>query len=327
MTKPITSALIMDLVEEGIINLSDPVSKYIPELGQMRVASLDDQGQPVFTPQSSTMTIKDLLLHRAGLGYGIFGPISPIEELYEQAALFNPDEDLSVKMTKLSNLPLLIQPGEGWYYSYAIDVLGRVAEVAAEEKLSDLLKTRIFDPLGMSDTGFYVRPDQKPRFASNYARSPEGEFSLQDDGQASPYLTQSAYESGGGGLVSTLDDYGRFSQMLLDGGTYKGTEILKESTVKMMMRNQLDPDDLFLMDWLGSPENTGFGYGGSVVTTGSAGQAKGQYAWGGLAKTNFHIDPENGAYAVIMLQFFTADEPPVLEAFRALVSEEVRDEP
>lgn len=325
MTKPVTSALIMDLVEEGKLNLDDPVANYIPELGSMKVAGLGENGEPVFTDPKRAITIKDLLLHKAGIGYGIFGPVNGAEALYEKAGLFDPREDLSVKMTKLAGLPLVVEPGTGWYYSYAIDVLGRVAEVITGERLSDLMQDRFFDPLGMTDTGFYVRPDQKPRFASNYQEDADGTFKLQDDGQASAYLMKPAFESGGGGLVSTLDDYAKFAQMLLQNGNYNGQQILNPKTVDLMMQNHLDPDDIFYMDWLGSPKGVGFGYGGSIVLEDTDGRAKGQFAWGGMARTNFHVDPANGSYAVIMLQFFSADDPPLLEDFKALVTHQVRD--
>jgi len=187
MTKPITSALVMDLAEEGKINLDDPVSKYIPELANMKVASMGEDGVPAFKEQTSPMTVEDLLLHRAGMGYGIYGPINPIEEMYQKAELFDPREDLSVKMTKLSQLPLLAEPGYGWYYSYSIDVLGRVAEVAGDASLGELMESRFFKPLGMSETGFHVRKDQKARFASNYNKTEAG-FELQDDNQTSFYL-------------------------------------------------------------------------------------------------------------------------------------------
>jgi len=188
MSKPITSALILDLQEDGLLNVNDPVSKYIPELGTMMVASAGADGQTVLTPQTTPMTIKDLLLHRAGIGYGIFGPVNPAEEIYQKAELFKRDESLAVKMQKLSKLPLIAQPGEGWYYSYSIDVLGRVAEVATGENFGDLLATRIFKPLGMTDTGFEVREDQKERFASNYFLKDDNSYVVQDDGQKSPYL-------------------------------------------------------------------------------------------------------------------------------------------
>ena len=324
MTKPITSALIMDLAEEGKIDLDAPASQYIPELAMMKMASLGEDGNPVFTEQTVPMTVKDLLLHRAGIGYGIYGPISPIEVLYEKAELFDPREDLSVKMKKLSQLPLVAQPGTGWYYSYSIDVLGRIAEVVTDQKLGDLFEARFFKPLGMTETGFYVRPDQKSRFASNYAKTETG-FTLQDDGQTSYYNQELPLQSGGGGLVSTLEDYAKFSQMLLQKGSYNKQQILKPETVEMMTQNHLDPDDVFMMEWLGSPENTGFGYGGSVATGPAEGSAVGMWGWGGMAKTTFHLDPQNGAYAVLMMQMFHQDEPQLHKDFRAMVTEQVAD--
>ena len=158
MTKPMTAALIMDLVEEGKLSLSDPASKYVPELAQMKVASLDANGVPQFKDQNRAITIEDLMLHRAGLAYGIFG-IGPIEEAYAKADLFNPQETIADQMDKLAALPLLGQPGEQWFYSYSIDILGRIAEVATGQTLGEALQDRFLGPLGMSETGFRVRED------------------------------------------------------------------------------------------------------------------------------------------------------------------------
>ena len=326
MTKPITSALIMDLVEEGKIGLNDPVSKYIPELANMKVASAGEDGVPVFTEQTHPMTVKDLLLHRAGMGYGIYGPINPIEEMYQKAELFDPREYLSVKMTKLSQLPLLAEPGYGWYYSYSIDVLGRVAEVAGGATLGELFEDRFFKPLGMTETDFHVRENQKARFASNYTKTETG-FDLQDDGQKSYFLRDLPFESGGGGLVSTLEDYAKFCQMLAQKGEYNGRQILEAETVSLMMQDQMDPDDHFMMDWLGEANNSGFGYGGSVELGAQDHLPKGAWGWGGMAKTKFHIDPENGAFAILMLQFFTSEDPQLHTDFQAIVTREVADSP
>lgn len=322
MTKPITSALIMDLVEEGKIALDDPVSKYIPELANMKVASMGEDGVPVFKDQAVPMTIEDLLLHRAGMGYGIYGPINPVEEMYQKAELFDPREDLSVKMTKLSQLPLLAEPGYGWYYSYSIDVLGRVAEIAGGQSFGVLLKERFFIPLGMTETDFHVRADQKSRFASNYNKTETG-FELQDDGQTSYFLQDLPFESGGGGLVSTLGDYAKFSQMLVQKGRYNGQQILEPETVAMMMQNQMDADDQFMMDWLGEAKNSGFGYGGSVELAAQEHLPKGAWGWGGMAKTKFHIDPENEAFAILMLQFFQVEDPQIHTDFQKLVTDQL----
>lgn len=331
MSKPITSALILDLQEDGLLNLDDPVTKYIPELGAMMIASAAEDGKPVFTPQTTPMTVKDLMLHRAGIGYGIFGPVNPIEEMYEKASLFTRDEGLTAKMEKLSKLPLIAQPGEGWYYSYGIDVLGRVAEIASEENLDELLETRIFNPLGMTDTGFQVRDDQKERFASNYLLKDDNTYVLLEDGQTSPYLEPAVFQSGGGGLVSTLDDYAKFAQMLLDGGIYNGHRILDETTVKMMTSNRMDADDKFMMDWIGESDTTGFGYGGSVQIADSPeqvakdGRAIGQYGWGGMARTQFWIDEPNKAFGIMMLQYLGQGEPELHESFRALTYAQTKD--
>jgi len=171
MTKPVTSAVIMDLQEEGKLKLTDPVSKYIPELANMKVAKMGKDGKPTFEPQARPMTLEDLMLHRSGMGYGIFGPLNAVAAAYEKAGLVTPEDNLESKMTKLSKLPLMFQPGEAWYYSYGIDVLGRVA-------LGEVMRERIFNPLGMSETGFRVRPDQKTRFVSNYYIAGDGSFAL-----------------------------------------------------------------------------------------------------------------------------------------------------
>lgn len=325
MTKPITSALIMDLQEDGLLNIDDPVAKYIPALGQMKVASMGEDGTPKMSDQITPMTIKDLLLHRAGLGYGIFGPINPVEELYQKAQLFDHQADLAATMAKLSKLPLVAQPGEGWYYSISIDVLGRIAEIAGGAQLRDLMQTRIFDPLGMSETGFYLQGDQKDRFAAIYNLKEDGSYTRLEREWISRYSEGNKFQSGGGGLVSTMDDYACFAQMILDGGIYKGKRVLNESTVKMMMSDQMDADDKFMMPWLGENTGTGFGYGGGVVNTATPeqqltnGQFPGQWGWGGAARTNFYVDPKNNAFGVIMLQYFGGGRDPVIhDQFQAL---------
>lgn len=334
MTKPVTTAIIMDLQEEGLLDINDPASKYIPELAAMQVASVGENGLPKFTPQETPMTLKDLILHRSGMGYGIFGPVNPVEDFYGKAELFETSEDLSVKMTKLSGLPLLSQPGQGWYYSYSIDVLGRIAEVVTGKRLGDIMDERIFDPLGMDETGFSVRPDLKHRFASTYLLANDGTYSLAEDGQESPFLNDNAFQSGGGGLVSTLGDYAKFAQMLLDGGTYNGHRVLDEATVKAMMTNQMDPDDKFLMPWFGGAEpDAGFGYGGRVVTSttpekiAKRGQMPGQFGWSGAARTLFWVDKPNEAFGIIMLQYFGQKDPKIRDEFKALAVEQTRNTP
>ena len=330
MTKPITSVIIMDLQEEGKLSLQDPVSKYIPELANMQVASLGDDGNPKFTPQRRPMTLEDLMLHRAGLGYGIFGEVNPVETLYAKAGLFTPSEKLDVKMQKLSQLPLIGQPGAAWYYSYSIDVLGRIAEIVTEQSLGEIMQDRIFGPLGMDETAFYVKPELHDRFVTNYVLKKDSSFErIKGDANNSlfntnAYLTQNAFQSGGGGLVSTLDDYAIFAQMMLDGGIYKGHRVLDETIVNEMMSDHMGDNPTFLFPWLGAQTNKSFGYGGSVVIQetpeqmASLGQGLGQWGWSGAANTTFWIDRKNKSFGILMLQFFAEEDPALHNDFRAL---------
>lgn len=338
MTKPVTSVVIMDLVEEGKIALDDPAAKYIPALGQMRVASVGEDGVPVYTEQTQPMTIEDLLLHRAGMAYGIFGG-NPIEEAYAASEIFSwantPEgrlESLETKVNKLGALPLVAQPGAAWYYSLSIDVLGRVAEVVTGQTFDEVMAERVFEPLGMTDTGFYVRPDQKDRFVSNYQIQPDGSFIMIEDGQNSPYLIDFPSNSGGGGLVSTLGDYARFSEMMLNGGSLGDVTVLEPETVELMMQDHMGAGFTSMFPWIGGETGSGFGYGGAVQMTATeaqqleAGRYPGQWGWGGAARTNMFIDPSNNAYGVIMLQFFGGPNPAIHGDFQALVLKETRDD-
>ena len=265
------------------------------------------------------------MLHRSGMGYGIFGPINAVEGAYERAGLFTPEETMETKMEKLTRLPLMFQPGDAWYYSYSIDVLGRIAEIIEGKSLGEIMAQRIFDPLGMTQTGFRVRPDQKPHFVSNYRLAEDGSFILAEDGQDSPYSDpKNKFESGGGGLVSTLGDYAKFAQMMLDGGIYDGHRVLDEATVELMMQDHMGQDKPYLQPWLGPEQMAGFGYGGSVQIADTpeklamSGRSKGQWGWGGAAHTTFWIDRPNKAYGIIMLQFFSPENPKLHDDFRAL---------
>ncbi len=333
MTKPVTSALIMDLVEDGFIALDDPAANYIPAIGKMKVIRRGDDGTVDYVEQSRPITIEDLLLHRSGMAYGIFGG-SPVEEAYAAADLFNPSEALGPKMERLADLPLVFQPGEAWYYSYSIDVLARIAEVVTDKPFAELLHERFFEPLGMSETGFHVKPAQQDRFASNYAQGPRGGFALAEDAVGSPFADlDNAFASGGGGLVSTQADYARFAAMMLNGGVLEGRRYLEEETVRMMMTDHLGDDPQTFQPWIGGETGAGFGYGGSVQIKATSQQQResgrypGQWGWGGAARTNMFIDPENNSFGIIMLQFFSRDDPQIHADFQALVLEETRNAP
>ena len=330
MTKPVTSALIMDLREEGKLKLSDPASKYIPQLAQMKVVSLGADGQPKYEDQTRPMTIEDLLLHRSGMAYGIFGG-NPIEDAWAKAGMFDPQTPIADNMDKMPLLPLLGQPGEQWFYSYSIDILGAIAEVITGQTLGEAMSERFFEPLGMTGTNFRVSAELKPRFASNYLLQSDGSFVLAEDGQTSPFTMDGKFESGGGGLTSTTDDWLKFARMLLNEGEYEGTRILEPETVRLMMTDHLG-ETPSLLPWIGGDTGAGFGYGGSIQLTStpvqeaSSGRYPGQFGWGGAARTNFWVDPENAAIGIIMLQFFGGDDPQIHNDFQALTLAQTRDD-
>ena len=330
MTKPLTSALIMDLREEGKLKLSDPASKYIPQIAQMKVVSLGKDGTPKIEDQKRPITIEDLLLHRAGMAYGIFGG-NPIEDAWAKADLFNGQTTMAEAMDKLPQLPLLGQPGEQWFYSFSIDVLGRIAEVITEQTLEEAMAERFFEPLGMSETSFTVSPALKPRFASNYLLQADGTYRLIEDGQTSPFTQELKIQSGGGGLTSTTDDWLKFARLLLNGGEYNGTRILDAATVRLMMTDHLGETPT-LMPWIGGATGAGFGYGGALQNSATpqqetaSGLYPGQFGWGGAARTDFWVDPENGSIGIIMLQFFGGEDPQIHDDFQALTLQQTRDD-
>lgn len=191
---------------------------------------------------------------------------------------------------------------------------------------------RIFTPLGMSETGFRVRADQKARFVSNYYINRNGAFVLSEDGQSSPYLDpENKFESGGGGLVSTLGDYAKFAQMMLDGGIYKGHRVVSEATVELMMQDHMGQDKPYLQPWLGPEKMAGFGYGGSIEIAdtpeklAASGRAMGQWGWSGAARTIFWIDRPNESFGILMLQFFSAEDSKLHDDFRALAYEQTKN--
>lgn len=330
MTKPITSTVIMQMVEEGKIKLSDPASKYVPQIGKMMAfEGMNEDGTPRFAPQARPITVEDLMLHTSGIGYGIFGDITPLATMYKNAGLFNPDETMAQMMDKLGALPLMAQPGDIWYYGYNIDVLGRIAEVIDDKPLGDVMQDRIFGPLGMTKTGFSVPEGEADNFASNYMMTPDG-LVLAEAAQGSPFQTANAYQSGGGGLVSTLGDYAKYGQAMAGGGELNGVRILKSETVDLMMQNHLDDSVTYAFPW----DQDGairFGYGGSVAVDAKealsckTGIANGQWGWGGAARTEFFIDPDAGAMGILMVQQFEEPEIKLHADFRRTIWMQTRN--
>lgn len=322
MTKPVTSAAVMQLYERGRLSLGDPVSKYIPAFERVQVYAGGGAEHPTVRDPERPITIADLLTHTAGLTYGIFGD-TPVDSIYLRANLWNSRWTTAQLSDSLARLPLVFTPGSKWNYSFATDVLGHVVEVASGMPLDRYLDSEIFRPLGMRSTGFRATPALEGRIATAYARGADG--TLQADTPLVPveYTAESRLLSGGGGLLSTVGDYLRFAQMLLNGGELDGDRILEPATVALMMQNRLPPELTPLditPDW--PPGQNGFGYGGAVrvdsdsTTPGSPGT----FRWAGYATTFFWVDPTEDLVAMIWAQFVPVMEMWALDAhYQSLV--------
>jgi len=313
MTKPLVSVAAMMLFDQGLLLLSDPVAKYLPEFKDTPVGVVLDDGRIEHVPVQREMTVHDLLRHTAGLTYEILSP-SPIRKLYARAKIYRRDWNNQTFSQAMAALPLMYQPGSVFDYSRATDVLARVVEVVSEMPLRAFFQQRIFAPLGMVDTGFHVPPGQHHRLAEPFAIDPDtgAEVKLLD------VREPVAMDMGGGGLVSTVPDYMRFCQMLLGGGTLDGQRLLSRKTVELMTSDHLGgiPSVTDLL-----PPGYGFGLGFAVrLEAGLAPIAgsQGMYYWGGMGGTSFFVDPKEAMYAVLMTQA-PGQYPEFRSKFRNLV--------
>jgi CubicO group peptidase (beta-lactamase class C family) len=302
MSKPITGVALMTLFDEGKFKLSDPVSKYIPEFENLQVAKADGpDGMPEVEPADHEMTIRELMSHTGGLTYGLFSR-SQTDQLYVKAGVLDFNSTLAEMVDKLGKLPLRQQPGSLWHYSVSVDVQGYLVEVLSGKPFDVYLKEKIFQPLGMNDTDFWVPEDKVARFSRLYVPNREGKLEVQPEAE---YLTKPALLSGGGGMVSTAMDYMRFSQMLLNGGELDGVRILKPETVKLMHTNQLPDNIEFINPMMGNPGNK-FGLDFALVDTpdGTTDHAlgKGEYWWYGIGGTWFGINPVQDTVVIGMIQ-------------------------
>jgi CubicO group peptidase (beta-lactamase class C family) len=306
MTKPVTSVGAMILAEEGKLVLDAPVSQYLPDLKNMQVATEEADpasGETRFAlaPQKHLMTVRDLLRHTSGLIYPPQFLDTRIHRLYGEKVVFTRNTTLSDFVASLGKVPLAHQPGEVWEYSWGVDVLARVVEVASGQPFDQFLQGRIFGPLHMIDTGFYV-PEAK--LARLVDPPPGGRDALWDVTRP-PRLF-----SGGGGLVSTAPDYLRFCQMLLNGGELDGVRILAPETVQLMTTNSLPADIRFALDWIGPQTGASWGLGFGIRTNPDFSfvpGALGSFTWGGLWGTYFWIDPVAKLIAVQMIQVASDD--------------------
>ena len=323
MTKPLTSLAVMMLYEEGLFQLDDPISHFLPEFADMTVAVGGNALKLELEPARRPITWRHLLTHTSGLTYG-FMQSTLVDALYRSRPVdFQTDDcTLAEMVTRLAALPLLSQPGDEWNYSVATDVLGRLVEVVSGQPFAAFLHERILQPLGMSDTGFRVR--DPARFAANYARGADGALALVDDPATSAYLRDRPVASGGGGLASTAVDYMRFCQLMLNQGELDGVRLLGRKTVELMTANHL-PGDMAAM---GQPrfsesnyEGIGFGLGFSVTLDPARAQilgSPGEYAWGGAASTAFWCDPVEDMAVVLLTQLMPSSTYPIRRELRVL---------
>ena len=332
MTKPLTSVAVMMLYEQGLFQLDDPLSRYLPYFADMRVATGGQRGKIDTVPAARPITVRDLLTHTSGLTYGFMQATLADARYRDEGIDFQTAEcSLADLVERLAGLPLLAQPGAEWNYSVGTDVLGHLVAALSGQSFGDVLLERVAQPLGMVDTGWFVPPEQQARFAANYRPSPEGGISLLDDPAASRFTKPPPLHSGGGGLVSTASDYMRFCQFMLGRGELDGTRLLGRKTVELMTANHLRGD----MAAMGMPrfsestyEGVGFGLGFSVMLDPARAQivgTPGEYAWGGAASTAFWCDPAEQMAVVLLTQLTPSSAYPLRRELRALTYAAVVD--
>lgn len=337
MTKPVTGVALMQLYEKGSFQLSDPVSKFLPEFNNQEVYV--SGSYPVFMtePVKRPMVIRDLLTHTSGLSYSI-NYRSHVDDAYRKifkisdptASLVSKEKvDLEEFSKRVASLPLEFSPGDQWLYSVSIDICARLVEVISGKKIDKYFSDHIFKPLKMEKTSFYVKEDDLKDLAVCYHRDENKKITIHDPGDAkSRYSAPRDFNGGGSGLISNAKEYYRFLQMLLNGGELDGERILSRKTIELMTLNHL-PDNNTMAD-MGSSGSfsevryNGMGYGLSMaVTTDPAASqsplSKGSYNWGGMASTYFWIDPKEDLLAIFMTQFIPSDAFPLRPQMATMV--------
>jgi len=333
MTKPITSVAMMMLYEGGDFQLKDPVSTFIPSFKDVRVFLNTTESGLELAELEREITLQDLLTHTSGLVYG--DPEgSPVEvEVWQadrEAEKVTPDETLEEWIQRLVRLPLAHQPGTKWHYGLSTDVLGYVVEVISGLAFDAFLEQKIFVPLGMVDTGFYVPQEKIGRLAVLYGPVEDGGLQVIDAPETSKYSKPKRFLSGGGGLVSTASDYMQFSQMLLNGGELNGVRLLSREIVELMTANHLS-DELIPIDFdplTPYQRGHGFGFGFAVITnvaqSGMLG-SEGTFWWGGFANTFFWVDPREELIGLIMPQLTPAGDKTIQREFQELCYQAIVD--
>jgi CubicO group peptidase (beta-lactamase class C family) len=317
MTKPITSIAFMMLFERGLVRLEDPLSRFVPQFKQTKVFGKDRK----LLDLDREITIHDLLIHTAGLSYGgVEETKIPVDELYDKADLFNTNINLEEMVHRIATLPLAYQPGTVWHYSVATDVVGYLIEIIADMPLPDYLNEKIFKPLGMVDTAFSVPPEKADRLSTLYGKTEDSELAVLDNTIGGNYFKVHLH-LGGSGLVSTMSDYYRFAQLILNKGKLEGVRLLGTKTMELMTANHL-PLALLPIS-MGDPmPGFGFGLGFSVMMnvplSGMMGSV-GLHGWGGWAKTHFWVDPQEQIIGILMMQYIPKGTYQVTNDFRTAV--------
>jgi CubicO group peptidase (beta-lactamase class C family) len=329
MTKPITSVAVMMLYEEGRFQLDDPISKFLPEFKNPKVLVKPSSGEPYSIPATREITIRDLLRHTSGLTYNWNADLG---KMYDEAnvahGLLQYDGTIGDSVKHLATMPLLFNPGDRWEYSLGVDVLGRLVEVVSGKPLDEFFRARIFEPVGMKDSYFFLPNNKVDRLATAYSyedskglsRFPdspvtEGTFRYSAD---YPYRGPKKLFSGGGGLVSTAMDYARFCQMMLDNGKVGQNRLLSRKSVELMTSDQLGK--------IGPDQGFGLGFGvagvkGPLSELGSVGE----YSWGGFFYTGFSIDPKEQMIVIFMAQLHPTGSVEIQQKVQTLAYQAVND--
>jgi len=321
MSKPVTGVAMMMLYEEGKWQINDPVSRYIPEFARLKVyTGKNEDGSPKLEDARRSMTMRELMTHTAGLGY-VLSAANPVDKMIIDGNILNAAAPLQTMIDGLAKIPLLAQPGTRWSYSAAVDVQGYLIEKFSGMPFGEFARKRIFEPLGMKDTGFYVPKEKLARLALVHTGA--GANLAVDTNRPDPAVIPLG-PSGGGGLFSTAMDYARFCEMLLQGGQLNGVRLLAPRTVEIMRTNQVNPDPLKTM-----PAGTGWGMDFQIVMDpAAAGEAvsAGTFSWFGIAGTWFWIDPVRDLAFVGMVQHQNLGTTrPIHALSRSLVYQAVLD--
>jgi CubicO group peptidase (beta-lactamase class C family) len=310
----------MILYEQGKWLPSDPIAKFVPEFANLKVyKGTDANGRLILTDPDHAPTMRELMSHTAGFSYGFFGD-TPVDKIYRDAKLFD-SKDLHEFIEKLAKIPLQYQPGKGWTYSVSMDIEGYIVEKLSGQSLPDFMRDQIYKPLGMRDAGFYVQAEKRNRFVTLYRTGTNGELVADPpgSGMANGYSEQPTMASGGGGMVSTAEDYYRFAQMLANGGELDGRRILAPATVKLMASNHVPAELLTGQYGIGAQVmRPGLGYGYNCAVAFNPPEAnlpdgKGTFYWDGAAGTWFWVDPTNDVVFIGMIQRMLGPASPNLE--------------